>query len=78
MRKLKIGGIYRHFKQHDVKVLAEAYDSETLEKMVVYVHLIHGSIWVRPKKMFLGKVTRDGKMMERFSEIEEVEPRINS
>jgi uncharacterized protein len=61
-----------------VKVLAEAYDSETLKKLVVYVHLEEGSIWVRPKKMFLSKVTRDGKTMQRFSETEEVKPRISS
>lgn len=74
MRKLVIGGLYRHFKNHNVKVLAEAYDSETLEKMVVYVYLDKGSIWVRPKSMFLGKVTRNGKTFNRFVEIEEYVP----
>lgn len=77
MRNLIIGGLYRHFKEHNVKVIAEAYDSETLEKMVVYVHLNEGSIWVRPKSMFLGKVTRNGKTFDRFVEIPENVPRHN-
>ena len=70
MRELKIGGVYRHFKNHNVKVIFEAYDSETLEKMVVYIRMDKGSIWVRPKEMFLGTVTKDGKTFNRFEEIE--------
>jgi len=77
MRNLVIGGLYRHFKNHNVKVLAEAYDSETLDKMVVYVHLNEGSIWVRPKAMFLGSVTKEGKTFHRFAEIEEIIPTQN-
>lgn len=74
MRELKIGGVYRHFKNHDVKVLAEAYDSETLGKMVVYVLLTNGTIWVRPKKMFLSKVTKNGETFDRFVEVPEEIP----
>lgn len=58
--------MYKHFKGGLYRVLLEAKDSETLEEMVVYIHLDNGEIWVRPKKMFLEKVTRDGKVFERF------------
>lgn len=69
MRKLILGGVYKHFKNHLVKVLCEALDSETQEEVVVYVHLETGDIWVRPKTMFLDTVTRDGKTFERFTEV---------
>ena len=36
MRRLKINGIYRHFKGNYYYVLDIAYDSETKERMVVY------------------------------------------
>jgi hypothetical protein len=75
MRDIVIGGVYRHFKQHNVKVLAEAYDSETLETMVVYIHLDEGSIWVRPKDMFLGQISLNGKTINRFEEIPETIPK---
>lgn len=77
MQQLIIGGVYRHFKDHNVKVIAEAYDSETQEKMVVYIHLNEGSTWVRPKSMFLGQVTRDGKTLDRFTLIDEPIPKPN-
>jgi hypothetical protein len=63
---LVVGGRYRHFKGSKVLVLAEAKHSETTEPLVVYVHLDTGDIWVRPKKMFLEKVEKDGKRVERF------------
>jgi hypothetical protein len=70
MRQLKIGGIYNHFKNHRVKVLGEAYDSETNEKMTIYIHLQDGTMWVRPTNMFLDTVSRNGSTFERFQEIE--------
>jgi hypothetical protein len=66
MKKLKIGGVYIHYKGTKVKVLGEALHSETLQKMVIYLHLEDGVIWVRPKKMFLEKVKINGKEKERF------------
>jgi hypothetical protein len=67
-RIVKIGKIYKHFKGSLVKVLLEAFDSETKEPLVVYKHLEDGKIWVRPRKMFLGKVRKEGKTRERFSD----------
>lgn len=80
MKKLIIGAIYEHYKGTKVKVLSEATHSETLERVVVYIHLEDGVIWVRPKKMFLENLIWQGKNVERFKKIEEkilVEPSKN-
>lgn len=49
----------------------EVKDSETLEMAVVYVHLEDGQVWVRPKKMFLEKIEKEGKKIYRFKLIKE-------
>jgi hypothetical protein len=69
VRNLEVGAIYKHYKGMRVKVLAEALDSENLEKMVVYIHLEDGFMWVRPKNMFLEKVKFENKIVFRFSKI---------
>ena len=66
MKKLKLDGIYKHYKGTKVRVLGTALHSETLEEMVVYIHLEDGVMWVRPKKMFLEKVEKNGKVIDRF------------
>ena len=71
MKKLEIGGVYEHYKGTKAKVLAEGFHSETLESMVVYIHLEDGATWVRPKEMFLGNVIIDGVEMERFKKIDQ-------
>ena len=62
---------FQHFKGGKYKFINSAFDSETLERMVVY-QAIYGeqAYWVRPEKMFFGLVTRDGKTFNRFTEIE--------
>lgn len=61
---------YRHFKGNVYRLVGIARDSETLEEMVVYQAMYgDGQLWVRPKAMFFGTVDRDGKVMERFTEI---------
>ena len=68
MNEVKIGGIYRHYKNKEYKVLAVAINSETLEKMVVYQALYgEREIWVRPLQMFVEKVIVDGKEIPRFA-----------
>ncbi len=68
-------GLYEHFKGMKVEVIGVALDSETLEKMVVYVHPdpVKGeegnTMWVRPLSMFLETVTRDGVTQPRFKYI---------
>lgn len=66
MKKLKIGGVYRHYKGTKVKVIGEALHSETMEPMVIYLHLEDGMMWVRPEKMFLETINIDGKKEKRF------------
>ena len=70
MRKVKLGR-YRHYKGKFYQVIGEARHSETLEKVVIYQTLYKSkfgfkSVWIRPKKMFLEKVTCDGKKVPRF------------
>jgi hypothetical protein len=69
-------GKYRHFKGGIVEVIGVAHHSETLEDLVVYRceyacrTFGKGSLWVRPKKMFLETVEHDGKTVPRFEFIQ--------
>lgn len=57
---LVIHGIYRHFKGDSYLVEDVAHDSETGEEVVVYRKLYgDGSLWARPKAMFLSPVDRE-------------------
>ena len=69
MNKIEIGAIYNHYKGTKVKVLWEGFHSETLELVVIYMHLEDGVVWVRPKKMFLEKVKINGKLVPRFKKM---------
>jgi len=71
MKNLEIGAIYKHYKGTKVKVLSEGLHSETMESMIVYIHLEDGVVWVRPKEMFLENVVIDGKEVERFQKVEQ-------
>lgn len=69
MKGVKLGK-YRHFKGNLYEVLFVGYDSETTEEVVIYKALYgENEIWVRPKKMFLEKIVRDGKEIDRFEYI---------
>lgn len=61
---------YRHFKGGVYRLIGIAKDSETQEEMVVY-QAMYGErqMWVRPAKMFFGKVEKDGRETDRFEEI---------
>jgi hypothetical protein len=60
-------GRYRHFKGAEYLVLGTVRHSETLEVLVLY-QALYGDrgIWVRPIRMFLESVTRDGQVLPRF------------
>ncbi|MFA5095085.1 MAG: DUF1653 domain-containing protein [Candidatus Paceibacterota bacterium] len=69
MKKLEVGAVYKHYKGTKAKVIGEAFNSETREPMVIYIHLEDGVIWTRPKRMFLENVTVNGKKVERFKKL---------
>lgn len=59
MNKLKIKGIYKHFKGDYYIVEDVAIDSETLEEYVCYRQLYgENKLYIRPKKMFLSRVDK--------------------
>lgn len=65
-----MGKKYRHFKGNLYEIVGEAYDSETLEEMIVYRALYgEGKLWVRPKKMFFEEVERGNYKGPRFVEV---------
>ena len=71
MQMLKNGGLYRHYKGKNYRVIAQATHSETLEQMVVYQALYgEGGMWVRPLAMFLEDVTIEGVIQPRFALVE--------
>ena len=60
MRELKLKRVYRHFKGDYYLVEDVARHSETEEEMVIYRKLYgDGSLWARPKDMFLAEVDRE-------------------
>lgn len=60
MRRVKIHGIYRHFKGNLYIVEDVAKDSETLKEKVVYRRLYSdNSLWVRDLDMFLSEVDHE-------------------
>ena len=58
-RELKIGGYYRHFKGTLYRVLALARHTETDEELVVYQAVDGGTVYARPKAMFLSPVDKE-------------------
>jgi hypothetical protein len=69
MQELVIGGIYRHYKNQDYRVLSLGRHSETLEEMVIYECLYPcelGQIWTRPKALFLSDIEINGVLQPRF------------
>ena len=60
MERLKINGIYRHFKGDYYLLVDVAKHSETGEDYVVYRNLYDDcGLWVRPLEMFLGEVDHE-------------------
>jgi hypothetical protein len=74
MTEVKLGK-YQHSKGKFYEVIGVAYDSETLEEIVVYRALYNSpefgnnALWVRPKKMFLESVTINEEVVPRFKYI---------
>ena len=65
-------GIYRHYKNKLYQVIDVATHSETLEIVVIYKPLYgEEKLWVRPLKMFNEEINFEGKLVKRFTLIEE-------
>lgn len=74
MRKVKIKGIYKHFKGNIYMVEDIAKDCETLEDIVVYRALYDNKqLWVRKYSDFISEVDHnkypDVKQKYRFEEL---------
>lgn len=65
-KKLKLGK-YRHYKGKEYEVIGVAKHSETLEELVIY-RALYGKhdLWARPLKMFIERISIDGKKLSRF------------
>ena len=69
-------GKYQHYKGNFYEVLGVAKHTETREEFVVYKSLYEspefplGTLWIRPKEMFMGQVEVDGKKVFRFKLVE--------
>ena len=60
MQELLLHRIYKHFKGNYYLVEDIALDSETQQEIVIYRKLYgDGSLWVRPKDMFLSEVDHE-------------------
>lgn len=75
MERIKLGK-YQHYKRKMYEVIGVAKHSETGEELVVYRQLYRsdfpkGTLWVRPKKMFMEEVEIEGKKVPRFRCVEE-------
>lgn len=67
-----IPGRYQHYKGNHYQVVGIARHSETMAELVVYRALYDhpelgfGSLWVRPRAMFVEDVTVEGRVVPRF------------
>ena len=67
MNKIKINGIYKHFKGDYYLVVDIANHSETKEQYIVYRRLYGDcSLWIRPLEMFLSEVDH-----EKYPDVEQ-------
>lgn len=73
--KIKIGGVYRHYKNGNlVKVVTLAKDSENLKDYVVYEALYSNplsQIWIRPYYEWTEEVSnQQGEKCPRFTSVD--------
>lgn len=68
-------GKYIHFKGKEYEVIGVAAHSETQEEMVVYRALYdEGGLWVRPAEMWSEIVEHNGRLVMRFTHIDDFIP----
>jgi len=73
--KLKTCGIssgrFQHYKGPQYEVFALTIDEATLEPLVHYKSLVHGTSWTRTVKNFTEKVEVEGRKVPRFVRVEQ-------
>ena len=62
-------GRYRHYKGGEYEVILCAIKEDTLEPMVIYKSLAHGTIWVRPIQEWNEEVEVAGQHIRRFTQL---------
>ena len=63
-------GLYKHYKGGLYEIIGEALHTETEETMILYCMLNKPErLFVRPKEVFNGKVTVNGKTVPRFKNV---------
>lgn len=79
MEKIKKGQLWKHYKNNEnlYEIIGVGKNSENLEQMVIYKALYKGDfpigqIWVRPEKMFLEKIIKNGKKIKRFTLVKDI------
>lgn len=72
-RKRQPGRYFRHFKGGRYMMIGTAFDSETMERMVLY-RALYGkeALWVRPESMFFERIERQGQTINRFLETDNI------
>ena len=74
MTEIKLG-TYKHYKGRKYEVIGIGHHNETLEEMIIYKALYNSkefgdqALWIRPKNMFMEKVTYEGQKVDRFEYI---------
>ena len=72
--KLKPGDRFRHYKGGEYEIVTLALREDTLEPLVIYKSLAHGTAWARTLKNWNEQVTRRGKKVKRFEKIAKIRP----
>ncbi|MDD9890299.1 MAG: DUF1653 domain-containing protein [Gammaproteobacteria bacterium] len=66
-------GKYRHYKNKEYELIDIVHHSETQEPLVLY-RALYGDfgLWVRPLDMFFETIEIDGKLVNRFQHIDDI------
>ena len=67
---LQPGDRYRHYKGGEYEVITCAVDEATLDLVVVYYNVTHGSVWTRTLENWNEVVEVTGERVKRFIRLE--------
>jgi len=68
--KAIVGKKYEHYKGGIYRVINIATHTETEEVLVIYEGIESNKTWARPKNMFQDNVEIDGKIINRFKQLD--------